>query len=173
MPGGAPGTAGERRCPETASVGPESSKKQTTCDELLPAKTGAAIETRNSGEQNDPSLNAYYLRARYYNNASGRFLTGDSFEGQSTSPISLHRYLYGANDPVNTLDRSGLLTIYDQVAAVTILTVLADVAITSTAVYRFATVGEGHFSGFLASLRANTTIYPRSGWVWRQASISP
>ena len=33
-----------------------------------------------SGEQNDPNLGLYYLRARYYNAQNGRFMTADSAE---------------------------------------------------------------------------------------------
>jgi RHS repeat-associated protein len=62
---------------------------------------------RYSGEQFDPDLNLYYNRARYLNTSTGRFWSMDSYEGDSQSPRSLHKYLYTANDPVNRLDRNG------------------------------------------------------------------
>jgi RHS repeat-associated protein len=64
-----------------------------------------------SGEQFEPGLGLYYLRARYLNPDTGRFCTADSFEGFATVPASLHRYTYSANDPVNALDPSGHYTL--------------------------------------------------------------
>jgi RHS repeat-associated protein len=62
---------------------------------------------RYSGEQFDPNLGFVYLRARYLNPNSGRFLTKDAFAGSFQDPKSLHRYLYCANNPVNCVDPSG------------------------------------------------------------------
>jgi RHS repeat-associated protein len=59
------------------------------------------------GEQYDSDLNLYYLRARYYNAATGRFLSRDSEAGKSVDPKSLHRYLYAGGNPVNGIDPSG------------------------------------------------------------------
>ena len=56
-------------------------------------------------EQDDSGL--YYLRARYYEPGSGRFLSHDPELGNSDDPISMHRYLYSGNDPVNYSDPSG------------------------------------------------------------------
>jgi RHS repeat-associated protein len=60
-----------------------------------------------SGEQNDPNLNLYYLRARYLNQSNGRFWTVDRLSGHPDSPISMHKYLYVGNEPVLRLDPSG------------------------------------------------------------------
>jgi RHS repeat-associated protein len=59
------------------------------------------------GEQYDPDLNLYYLRARYYNPVTGRFLSRDSEDGDTLNPATLHRYLYVGGDPVNWWDPSG------------------------------------------------------------------
>ena len=59
------------------------------------------------GEQFDPDLGMYYLRARYLNPGTGRFWTMDSFEGNSEDPLSLHKYLYCESNPVNGIDPSG------------------------------------------------------------------
>ena len=59
------------------------------------------------GEQLDPNLGFYYLRARYYNQTTGRFLTTDPEEGNIFDPISLHRYLYANANPVDNRDPSG------------------------------------------------------------------
>lgn len=61
-------------------------------------------------EQYDRDLGLYYLRARYFNPATGRFLVRDLFGGRATDPITLHKYLYANADPVNRTDPSGRLT---------------------------------------------------------------
>ncbi|HVM62944.1 MAG TPA: hypothetical protein VMV72_18935 [Verrucomicrobiae bacterium] len=45
--------------------------------------------------------------ARWMNANTGRFQTMDSYEGGQEEPLSLHRYLYGQDDPVNRMDLSG------------------------------------------------------------------
>ena len=45
------------------------------------------------GEQFDSGLGLYYLRARYYNTATGRFMSRDPYDGNKINPISLHKYL--------------------------------------------------------------------------------
>ncbi|MBC7252109.1 MAG: RHS repeat-associated core domain-containing protein [Anaerolineae bacterium] len=50
----------------------------------------------------------YYLRARYYDPTTGRFLTRDPFPGLITNPQTLNPYVYVANNPVNLIDPSGL-----------------------------------------------------------------
>jgi RHS repeat-associated protein len=59
------------------------------------------------GEQYDQDLGLYYLRARYYNPLTGRFLSRDPLDGDATAPKTLHKYLYAGGDPVNGWDPSG------------------------------------------------------------------
>jgi RHS repeat-associated protein len=59
------------------------------------------------GEQYDSDLGLYYLRARYYNPATGRFLSRDPENGRANDPASLHKYLYAGGNPVNLIDPSG------------------------------------------------------------------
>lgn len=75
----------------------------------LVASTGSTPnEYLYVGERFDPNAGFYYLRARYMNPATGRFLTRDPHEGVIFEPSTLHKYLYVANDPVNKIDPSGL-----------------------------------------------------------------
>jgi RHS repeat-associated protein len=60
-----------------------------------------------TGEQYDPNSHFYYLRSRYYNQQAGRFVSLDSFDGRSADPLSLHKYLYTAGNPINHLDPGG------------------------------------------------------------------
>jgi RHS repeat-associated protein len=63
------------------------------------AQTGTTTERSYTGEQNDPT-GLEYLRARYYDAASGIFL------GRDPAP-SANAYTYGDADPVNYADPSG------------------------------------------------------------------
>jgi RHS repeat-associated protein len=58
-------------------------------------------------EQYDSDLGLYYLRARYYNPVTGRFMSRDPEEGFLSAPITLHKYLYGAANPIYWRDPSG------------------------------------------------------------------
>jgi RHS repeat-associated protein len=62
---------------------------------------------RFTGEQWDADLQMYYLRARYYAPGLGSFWTMDSYEGAQNDPLSLHKYLYCAANPINRIDPSG------------------------------------------------------------------
>jgi hypothetical protein len=46
-------------------------------------------------------------RARWMDPNTGRFQTVDPYEGNQSEPLSLHRYVYTGNDPVNRVDPSG------------------------------------------------------------------
>ena len=59
------------------------------------------------GEQYDPDLGLYYLRARYYNPQTGRFMSRDPDNGHIGYPNTLHKYLYAGGDPINRLDPTG------------------------------------------------------------------
>jgi RHS repeat-associated protein len=60
-----------------------------------------------TGEQFDPNLGLYYLRARLMNPLTGRFWTQDYYEGQTNDSASLHKYVYSNADPTNRVDPSG------------------------------------------------------------------
>lgn len=83
-----------------------------------------------TGEQLDANIGFYYLRARYYSQAQGRFITTDPAAGNIFEPASLHRYLYANADPVNRSDPSGMLP---QVAAI-VAVIWSIVAILDTAI---------------------------------------
>ncbi|NJL31781.1 MAG: hypothetical protein HC898_09200, partial [Phycisphaerales bacterium] len=54
-----------------------------------------------------------YLRARYYDPATGRFSTLDLFAGNTSDPLSLHKYLYTHGNPVMGIDPSGRMTLVE------------------------------------------------------------
>jgi RHS repeat-associated protein len=59
------------------------------------------------GEQFDSDLGLYYLRARYYNPATGRLLGRDPAPGDVTAPETFHKFSYAGNNPVNLADPTG------------------------------------------------------------------
>jgi RHS repeat-associated protein len=71
---------------------------------------GNASGERYRGEASDSATGLQYLRARYYDPSTGRFLSTDAFEGVLESPVSRHRYLYGNNNPLTYADPSGNFT---------------------------------------------------------------
>ncbi|MCL1474223.1 RHS repeat-associated core domain-containing protein [Argonema antarcticum] len=86
-----------------------------------------------AGEQFDRSLGDYYLRARYYDTDTGRFTRRDSYEGDIFDPVSLHKFLYGNANPVNSIDPSGLSTLYELAATTTLAGALAGGTLGATA----------------------------------------
>jgi len=59
-----------------------------------------------SGEYQD-TPGRQYLRARYYDANVGRFLTEDTYRGDTANPGSLNLYTYVANNPLRYADPSG------------------------------------------------------------------
>jgi len=62
---------------------------------------------RYAGEFFDEESGLYYLRARYYNSYTGRFITQDSYWGEDSNPLSLNRYTYAHNNPIMFFDPTG------------------------------------------------------------------
>ncbi len=74
---------------------------------------------RYTGQQMDQD-GKYFLRARYYNSGTGRFLSQDPEMGSQSDPISLHRYLYAGDDAINGSDPSGRETLGGMMANIAI-----------------------------------------------------
>lgn len=69
-----------------------------------------------AGEQVDDETGLQFLRARYNDLETGRFVNLDPFSGRAIEPRSLNRYVYAANNPVIYRDQSGLDYIYAKVS---------------------------------------------------------
>ena len=61
-----------------------------------------------TGEQTDDSTDLQYLRARYYDPSTGRFVSRDPISGTAVVPGTANRYAYVLNNPANLDDPSGL-----------------------------------------------------------------
>jgi RHS repeat-associated protein len=79
-----------------------------------------------SGERFDSDLQQYYLRARYYNPTVGRFGVQDQQDGTPNDPLSLHKYAYCQNNPVNGVDPSGNETLVGLTLSMAIASGLED-----------------------------------------------
>ncbi len=60
-----------------------------------------------TGQQFDRETGLQYLRARYYDPGTGVFLSEDPLLGNLADPVTRHRYLYAASNPVNFIDPTG------------------------------------------------------------------
>ena len=68
---------------------------------------------RYCGEYFDTETGTIYLRARYYNPTTGRFISRDSVTGKIEDPLSLNLYTYCHNNPIFFQDPSGHFAIVD------------------------------------------------------------
>jgi RHS repeat-associated protein len=77
-------------------------------------KTGGTGDVANkylfAGEQYDSNLDDYYLRARYYDANSGRFTRRDTYNGDSSYPLTLNKYIYANGNPITWTDPTGLFS---------------------------------------------------------------
>jgi len=80
-----------------------------------------------AGEQRDSNLGLDYLRARYLDTTTGRFISRDSFEGFQNNPISLNKYAYASANPIVNIDPSGFVTLPQVVVAAGLIGFISDV----------------------------------------------
>jgi RHS repeat-associated protein len=83
---------------------------------------------RFAGERVDADTGLVYLRARWYDPVTGRFVSADDADGVARVPISLNKYLYANGDPLNGVDPHGTETLGDLGAAMDIQGVLTNIA---------------------------------------------
>jgi RHS repeat-associated protein len=69
--------------------------------------SGASFDHGYLGERQDPATGLVFLRRRWYDPATGRFLTPDRAPAATDDSRTLHRYAYAEDDPLDKLDRTG------------------------------------------------------------------
>nr|WP_238437694.1 polymorphic toxin-type HINT domain-containing protein [Paenibacillus polymyxa] len=62
---------------------------------------------RYAGEYWDDTTGLQYLRARWYDPGTARFMGEDTYQGEISNPQSLNWYAYVANNPLGYVDPSG------------------------------------------------------------------
>lgn len=69
-----------------------------------------SVKRKFTGYERDDETGLDFARARYYDSELGRFISPDPLltSGHPTSPQSWNRYSYVMNQPLNTVDPSGL-----------------------------------------------------------------
>lgn len=82
----------------------------------LRSQTGAKSEFQLNAQQTDAEDGLIYLRSRYYDPVTGRFLTRDSLPATPAVTQTLNRYVYCNNNPVNEMDISGHYALVDDAA---------------------------------------------------------
>lgn len=60
-----------------------------------------------TGQFWDSEIAQYYLRAHMYDPGMMRFTSRDPVKGKLIQPLTLHKYLYCASDPINRVDITG------------------------------------------------------------------
>ena len=95
-----------------------------------------------TGEQFDANLNQIYLRARYYDPSIGRFTSQDTWMGNNSDPVTLHKYLYANIDPVNNIDPTGNFSLGGLMSAINIASTLVTTAQTTYSLFQIASGDE-------------------------------
>ena len=107
----------------------------------------AATNILYTGAAYNAQLKSYNLRSRNYDPSTGRFDRMDSYGGDQTSPLTLNRYIYGNDDPIDNVDPSGKFAFG------------IDIAIDSALSAQFVAAA-GVPAQFAAALTINTLLNP-------------
>jgi RHS repeat-associated protein len=70
----------------------------------------------------------FYLRARWMDPSTGRFVSEDPYAGNSEDPVTMHRFLYANNSPVMMNDPTGRMSLFEASATVAVVGILASMA---------------------------------------------
>ncbi|GGA46473.1 RHS repeat-associated core domain-containing protein [Dyella nitratireducens] len=64
-----------------------------------------------TGHVNDPETNLVYMQARYYDSATGHFLSVDPTTPSAGGTFTFNRYAYASDNPIGNVDPNGKQTI--------------------------------------------------------------
>ncbi len=80
--------------------------------------SGTKSEFQMNGQQTDASDGLVFMRERYYDPGTGRFITRDGTTGSLGSPATQNQYAYSNNDPINHSDPGGNWFGWDDATAI-------------------------------------------------------
>lgn len=127
------------------------------------SRTGATVNPfRYTSEYTDDTIGLQYNRARWYDPQVGRFISQDTFIGHLEQPISLNKYTYTNDNPVNGTDPSGKA---DLVSLSTTLTV-ANVLVTSYMATSYAMNGQYGYAATTVALSLVGVGIGAVRWAW-------
>lgn len=86
-----------------------------------------------SGERYDSNIGSYDLRARYYDQATGRFWARDPIPGTQCCGLSWNPYIYTKDNPVNNVDPDGKAATTEQVVIIRLDVAVAAIGLTKIA----------------------------------------
>lgn len=95
----------------------------------MTASSGESIRFGYRGEWSDPTNGMIYLRARWMDATTGRFVSEDPYAGEVENSMSLHRFLYANSSPVSFNDPTGEMSIGDAMAAIAIVGILPSISV--------------------------------------------
>ena len=112
-------------------------------------------DSRFQGMWKDAGTGLYYVRARYYDPRTGRFLSRDPAEGELETPESFEPYRFAANNPYVFRDPTGLYDLTEASVVTVVVNVLSSVAIDAS--FQYATQGsvnlvQAGIAGFTGAL---------------------
>lgn len=113
---------------------------------------------RYCGEYYDTETGTVYLRARYYNPSTGRFISRDSFAGKLNDPLSLNLYTYCRNNPIRYVDPSGHIFGIDDLLFYGIVAVGCTVLLTGCSEISQEPIKEKNTGKAETSSQAKTTV---------------
>ena len=71
------------------------------------ATTGTAPTAGFQGDWTDPTSSLVWMAARWYNPATGTFMSRDTYPGDVSTSASMNRFTYGLNNPLRFADPTG------------------------------------------------------------------
>jgi len=99
------------------------------------------------GVENDGMSGLYHMNNRYYDASTGRFISRDIVRGFVNDPLSLNRYVYCKNNPINFIDPEGLWSFTTDIG-ITILGNTYSVSFEGDTVSRQTTIDFSHSYDF-------------------------
>ena len=73
-----------------------------------------------TGHVNDPETNLVYMQARYYDPATGHFLSTDPVAPSAGNAFGFNRYVYAGNNPIMHIDPDGRAFGLDDIAGIVV-----------------------------------------------------
>ncbi|MDO8540341.1 MAG: LamG-like jellyroll fold domain-containing protein [Opitutaceae bacterium] len=122
-----------------------------------------------TGEQFDPDLGLYYLRARYLNPESGRLWSMDDYGGEGDDPMSLHKYVYANANPATYSDPSGHVSIAEIQIGMVIVSTLNSLALNSGR--NTISQGNGIFSP-TGELNTALATFEQAAFIYEQVTFA-